>query len=288
MSANAPLQVTKASGEMVPFSVEKLASSLHRAGATREVSEAIANEVLPKLRSGISTKKLYRLAFSLLHHRSQHLAARYRLKQAILDLGPSGFPFERFIARILEHDGYRTKVGAVVQGKCVKHEIDVTADLGDQRFMVECKYHNQPGRICDVKVPLYIHARFQDVEQHVRSIPGNGVHFDQGWLVTNTRFTGDAMRYGQCAGLLMISWDYPAKGSLKDRIDRSGLYPITCLSSLTKAEKERLLELGIVLCRDIVEDPRTLRRADVRPQRIGAVLKEGTDLCAQLELRRKK
>lgn len=288
MVGRAPLQVTKSSGEMVPFSIEKLCASLQRAGASRELSETIANKVLPKLRSGVSTKKVYRFAFSLLHQRSQHLAARYRLKQAILDLGPSGFPFERFIARILEHDGYRTKVGAVVQGRCVRHEIDVTADRSDQRFMVECKYHNQPGRICDVKVPLYIHARFQDVEQQGRSIPGQGVHFDQGWLVTNTRFSVDALRFGQCAGLVMISWDYPTKGSLKDRIDRSGLYPITCLGSLTKAEKGRLLELGVVLCKDIVEDPRSLSKADVRPQRIAAVLKEGAELCASLEMRQKE
>jgi len=284
MAGRTPLQVTKASGEVVPFSIEKLCASLQRAGATRELSETIANEVLPKLRSGVSTKKVYRFAFSLLHQRSQHLAARYRLKQAILDLGPSGFPFERFVARMLEHDGYRAQVGTVAQGRCVDHEIDVTADKGVKRFMVECKYHSQPGKICDVKVPLYIHARFQDVEQHVRSIPGNGVHFDQGWLVTNTRFTGDALRFGQCAGLLMISWDYPAKGSLKDRIDRSGLYPITCLGSLTETEKERLLELGVVLCREVVDDPRLLSKASVRPQRIAAVLKEATELCERLQL----
>lgn len=287
MQHEVPLQITKASGEVVPFSAEKLRASLERAGATREMSGSIASEVLPRLRSGTSTKKLYSIAFGLLHQRSRHLAARYRLKQAILDLGPSGFPFEQFIARILEQDGYRTKVGSIVQGKCVKHEVDVVADRGDQHFMVECKYHNQPGRICDVKVPLYIQARFLDVSQQWRSIPGNGAHFHQGWLVTNTRFTTDALEYGQCAGLVMVSWDHPVKGSLKDRIDRSGLYPITCLGSLTKAEKHRLLELGTVLCREIVEDPSVLGEADVRPQRIAAVLKEGTELCDRLDLHRK-
>lgn len=283
MEARTPLQVTKASGEVVPFSIEKLRSSLQRAGATRELSASIAAEVVPRLRSGISTKEVYRHAFNLLHQRSKHLAARYRLKQAILELGPSGFPFERFVARILEADGYRTAVGTIVQGRCIEHEIDVTAYREDRRSMVECKYHGQAGRVCDVKVPLYISARFKDIAEHETRNAGKGAHFDQGWLVTNTRFTDDALRFGKCAGLMMVSWDHPATGSLKGRIDRSGLYPITCLGSLTRAEKERLLELGLVLCRDIVENPRVLHQAGVRPQRIAAALKEATELCELLE-----
>ncbi len=275
-----PILVTKAGGERVPFDVMKLRGSLERSGATPEMSGHIAEKVLSQLQPGIATRKLYRLAFSLLHKRSKHLAARYRLKQAILELGPTGFPFERFVARILENDGYRTQVGVVVEGKCVKHEVDVIADRDAQHFLVECKYHNTPGRVCDVKVPLYIHARFLDVVECWRKEPGNGRRFHQGWLVTNTRFTGDAVQFGQCAGLRMVGWDHPVKGSLKDRIDRSGLYPLTCLGSLTKAEKERLLEHGLLLARDVVEDPEALARALVRAPRITAVLAEAHELCA--------
>lgn len=273
--------VTKASGQVVPFAPEKLRSSLQRSGATPEMSETILEEILPRLAEGISTKKLYRMAFNLLHQRSKHLAARYRLKQAIMDLGPSGFPFERFIARILEHGGYQVEVGRIVEGKCVKHEVDVIALRGDQHFMVECKYHH-PGRICDVKIPLYIEARFKDVEERWKLIPGHGTKFHQGWLVTNTRFTSDALQYGQCAGLHLMSWDHPMKESLKDRIDRSGLYPLTCLSSLTRAEKQQLLDLGVVLCKEICKDPSLLSRAGVRPARVEAVLNEGAELCATL------
>jgi hypothetical protein len=275
------VSITKASGQVVPFAPEKLRSSLLRSGATPKMSATILEEILPRVVEGISTKKLYRMAFNLLHQRSTHLAARYRLKQAIMDLGPSGFPFERFIARILEHEGYQVEVGRIVEGKCVNHEVDVIALRGDQHFMVECKYHH-PGRICDVKIPLYIQARFKDVEERWKLIPGHGTKFHQGWLVTNTRFTSDALQYGQCAGLHLMSWDHPAKESLKDRIDRSGLYPITCLSSLTRTEKQQLLELGVVLCAEICKDPVLLSRSGVRPARFAAVLKEGAELCATL------
>ncbi len=275
------ISVTKASGERVPFASQKLRSSLQRSGATPEISATILEEIRPRLAEGISTKKLYRMAFNLLHQRSTRLAARYRLKQAIMDLGPSGFPFERFIARLLEQDGYRVEVGSIVEGKCVKHEVDVIALKGEQHFMVECKYHH-PGRICDVKIPLYIQARFKDVEEQWRLIPGHGTKFHQGWLVTNTRFTSDALQYGQCAGLHLVSWDHPVKESLKDRIDRSGLYPLTCLSSLTRTEKQQLLDLGVVLCKEICTEPALLSRAGVRPAKFDAVLKEGAELCATL------
>jgi hypothetical protein len=154
MTPNTSLLITKTSGELVPFDPDKLRRSLLRAAADHDVAERIVANMSARITQGMSTRQLYRMAFGLLHKRSHHAAARYRLKQGILDLGPSGFPFERFIARILEHDGYAVEVGVVVQGQCVSHEVDVVADKGAQHFLVECKYHNSPGRICDVKVPL--------------------------------------------------------------------------------------------------------------------------------------
>lgn len=275
----APLLITKASGDQVPFDRNKLIASLKRAGATEEVARQVADSLLPRVVPGLSTRKLYRMAFGMLRKRSKPTAARYRLKRGILDLGPSGFPFERFVARILEHDGYGAEVGLTVQGRCVAHEVDVVADKGSQRFLVECKYHNTQGRVCDVKVPLYIQARFLDVAEHWHALPGNGARELQGWLVTNTRFTSDALQYGQCAGLRMVSWDHPAKGSLRDRIDRSGLYPLTCLSTITQAEKERLLEQGLVLARELLSAQKELEAALIRAPRLEHVRTEVRELC---------
>lgn len=276
---NTSILITKASGDRVPFDITKLKASMHRSGASEQMAQEIADLLLPKLVPGISTRKLYRMAFGLLHKRSRPAAARYRLKQAIMDLGPTGFPFEQFVARLLERDGYTTQVGVVVQGRCVKHEVDVIADKADRRYVVECKYRNTRGKVSDVKVPLYVRSRFEDVEHNWRREPGGDRRSHQGWVVTNTRFTVDALEYGLCAGLRMVGWDQPAKGSLKDRIDRSGLYPLTCLSTLTKAEKERLLEEGLVLARDLAEQPGALDNAFVRPPRTAKVLAELRELC---------
>lgn len=116
------LIITKASGLKAPFSTEKFKRSLINAGAAEEQAQAIMDELKPKLYEGISTKKIYRIAHNLLRERSGHLAAKYHLKGAIMELGPSGYPFEKFIGEILKQQGYSVTVGVIVKGKCVYHE----------------------------------------------------------------------------------------------------------------------------------------------------------------------
>ncbi len=273
------INITKASGKVVPFSAKKLIQSLQRAGAPEDVASSIAETVANTVSEGMSTKKIYRKAFSLLRSQSGPFAARYHLKAAIMELGPSGYPFEKFIGEILKQLGYDVEVGKIVRGRCVKHEIDVIAQKGKHHFMIECKYHNEPGVFSDVKVPLYIQARFKDIESEWTLIPGHENKFHQAWVVTNTRFSTDALQYGTCAGLKMLSWDYPAKDSLKDLIDNMGLYPLTCLTTLTKAEKKTLLDNGSILCKEISSDPRLLEKAGVKKDRINAVLEESHQLC---------
>jgi hypothetical protein len=274
--------IIKASGEIAVFSEDKLRTSLHRVGATPEQIDSVISEISAKLYEGISTKKIYRLAFNLLKGSSRHLAAKYHLKQAIMELGPSGFPFEKYIAEILRCQGYLTNVCMIVPGQCVKHEVDVIAQMDDQQLMIECKYHNQPGIFCDVKIPLYIQARFKDVESQWKSSKIPGIKIFQGCVVTNTRFSTDAIQYGTCAGLKLIGWDYPAKGSLKEQIDELGLYPITCLTSLTKIEKQHLLDKKIVLCLEIQKDQKILEQLNINASRMDIVMQETHQLCRNL------
>jgi hypothetical protein len=282
------LFVTKSTGEKSRFSAAKLERSLQRAGANKEQIDLILNEINFKLYEGISTKQIYKLAFALLKSNSRHTAARYNLKQAIMELGPSGYPFEKYIAEILNAQGYKTKVGQIIQGKCVTHEIDVIAEKQDHMYMVECKYHNLRGVFCDVKVPMYIQSRFKDVESQLVQINSHSNKFYQGWVVTNTRFSTDALQYGTCAGLNLLSWDYPANKGLREQIDLLGLYPITCLTSLTKAEKQRLLERKIVLCKEIYHNEKLLVSAGVKEARLYTVRKEAQQLCTKLITKKKE
>ena len=157
--------ITKASGEKAPFSPTKLRLSLEKAGAGSAIIDRIVSEIEAQLFEGMSTKKIYSQAFSMLRKHSKPVAGRYKIKQAILELGPTGYPFEKFVGEILKHQGYRTKVGVIIQGHCVSHEIDVEAQKDNRHFMVECKFHNRQGYKCDVKIPLYIKSRFEDVKK---------------------------------------------------------------------------------------------------------------------------
>ncbi|MGE0562755.1 MAG: restriction endonuclease [Flavobacteriales bacterium] len=273
------ISIIKITGEKVIFDSSKLRRSLERSGASDMVIKQTIDEVEASLYEGITTKEIYKKAFALLQKSSRPTAARYKLKKAIYELGPSGFPFEKFVAAILEHEGFQTKTDMIVKGHCVNHEVDVIAEKVEKRFMVECKFHGDQGRFCDVKIPLYIHSRFQDVEKQWRKQDGNESKFHQGWIFTNTRFTSDAIQYGNCSGLMLVGWDQPKRGSLKERIDIAGLHPITCLTTLTNYEKKKLLEKEKVLCMDLCHHPGLLTSIGINEQRHKKILDEAHELC---------
>lgn len=276
-------EVIKASGEREPFNVEKLRSSLSRNGISDSEIDEIIRELNPLFRDGVTTQKIYREAYRLLRKRSARAAGRYKLKEAILELGPTGYPFERFISEIMIHLGFETEVGSIVQGDCVKHEIDVIAHKADQYFLVECKFHNKKENRCNVQVPLYIQSRFLDVKKNWTSQPGHEGQKHTGYVVTNTRFTDDAITYAKCVGLRLLSWDYPSKNGLKDHISRLNLHPVTCLNSLAKAEKDKLLKNDVVLVQQIARDQKILDKTGVDKRKINRIYKEAQEIVREKE-----
>lgn len=266
--------ITKASGEQTSFDVDKLRRSLHCSNADEETINKIIDEVQKNLYHGMPSKKIYQVAFGLLKKQPKPFAARYRLKRAIMELGPSGFPFERYIAEILKHQGYSVKVGGFIKGVCVAHEVDIIAEKKNQFAMIECKFHHSAGYACDIKIPLYIQSRFKDLEQKWKTIQSHDTKVHQGWVVTNTKFSNDAIQYGLCVGLNLLGWDFPKNNSLSNQVDRAGLYPITCLTTLTSHEKQLLLDRKIVLCKDLCDNPELLSITTIVEARKSAVMDE--------------
>nr|WP_313791360.1 restriction endonuclease [Lacinutrix neustonica] len=239
----------------------------------------ILDTVRDELYQGISTKEIYNRAFALLRKKKRLFASKYKLKKAIYELGPTGFPFERFIGAILKYSGYSIEVGKTVQGKCVSHEVDVIANKNNDCTIIECKFHGDQGLNCNVKIPLYIHSRYNDIKTHWELSSRKHSHLTEGWVVTNTRFTKDALQYGKCCGLYLLSWDYPENNGLKDRIDRLALYPITVSTLLTNREKQFLLSRDVVLCRDLIGDAFYLDHLGVSELRKEKILNEINQLC---------
>ena len=272
--------ITKASGEVVEFLPDKLQRSLKRTGADQQTIKEIINLVKAELYPGITTKEIYNRAFNLLKKKKSYFASKYKLKKAIYELGPTGFPFEKFVSAILNYSGYTTNVNKILKGKCISHEIDVIAQKGNETTIIECKFHSEQGLNCNVKIPLYINSRYRDVKQEWIADSKNVTLLSKGWLVTNTRFTSDALKYGLCSNLYLISWDYPKNNGLKDRIDRLGLYPITVSTLLSSKEKQFLLGRGLVLCRELLQNKYYLDHLGISEIRKEKILKEITQLCS--------
>ena len=270
--------MVKASGDRVIFDQDKLIRSLDKAGAGQDIITDVLSGLENQLYDGITTKKIYRQAYKILNKLSKRGAGRYKLKEAIFELGPSGYPFEIFVGELLKNQGYRVEVGIIVQGKCVKHEVDVVAENEHNHFIVECKFHSAPNKKSNVVVPLYIHSRFRDIVANMQHLPGYETKLHQSWLVTNTRFTSDAIDYGKCSGMNMISWDYPHESNLSKRVSRSGIHPVTSLSCLKRAEKQKLLALGIVTCHILLDNRKQLIDLGFTEKRVNNVFLQANHL----------
>ena len=260
--------VIKNSEEREYYSVDKLRVSLRSCGATNNQVNVIINQVNSQIYNGITTNEIYKKAFSILKKLDRTFASRYSLKRAIFELGPTGYPFERLISALLKEKGYKTRVGVVLQGNCVSHEVDVLAEKDGIAYVIECKFHSDSRATCNVKVPLYINSRFLDVQKHWNGYSNNGSHLKQGWLVTNTRFTKDATDYGKCIGLTLLSWDYPKGNGIKTNIDSYSLYPVTALTTLTKKEKQQLITTDVILIKELYNNTQVLQNLNISANRI--------------------
>lgn len=266
--------VVKADGTRELFDVTKLEHSLKKAGTPTKTVEQIVDHIKTHLTEDITTQEIYKHAFELLHKDEKPIAIKYSLKKAIMDLGPSGFPFEDFVAEIFRQRGYKAETGKIVKGFCVEHEIDVVAWNKEKLLMVEAKFHNEPGVKSDLKVALYVKARFDDLIKMDFDYDGKR-KLDEGWLVTNTKFTSTAIEYGSCqGGMRMIGWNYPPIGNLHDMILESKLHPLTCLLSLNGREKKSLLDKGIVLCKSLLENRNLLTDIGLNEDQVKNVLEE--------------
>jgi len=273
------ISIIKNSGESVEFDSDKLKKSLLQSGATQVDADFVTNYITSNIEDGMSTRKVYKLAYKLLKKQSTKVAGKYRLKKAIFNMGPTGYPFENLVGELIKIMGYTTETGITLYGKCVSHEVDVFAKKQGTTVFVECKFHNDARRKSDVKVSLYVNSRFHDLKNKYK-LDTDNQHIYEGWLVTNTRFTTDAIEYGTCAGLKMISWDYPAKGNLRQLIDSSGFHPITTMQSITKKEKSVLLENKVILCRHMANQKVLLGKMGISNNRISKIITEANQISA--------
>lgn len=265
--------ITKATGEREPFDPEKLRASLTKARASEEMSNKIIERIMLGLKEGMSTKEIYAHAFELLAQEHKPAAVRYSLRKALLEMGPTGFPFEKLVAEILHTKGFETTTEFTAQGRCVEHEIDVTAWNNEKLIMIEAKFHNEFGLKSDLKTVLYVDSRWDDLREEEFDF-GKKRKLDEGWLVTNTKFTDQAIKYAKCKKMKLVGWGYPQQGNLENLIEETGLHPITVLNTLSNQEQRELMELGIIHIKQLKENADIAKQAIKKNSDLEETLKE--------------
>jgi hypothetical protein len=275
------VNIIKSSGKSEQFEIQKLVNSLARSGAPSDVALDIAREVEKNISPSFHTKAIYRLARKLLRQYNRASGMKYSLKKALYELGPSGYPFEKYIARILKVNGYSVEVNKIMEGYCVKHEVDVFARREDEHCIIECKYHSNAGTSTDVKIALYVHSRVEDIRKACEQYPEDRGKTHQGWLVTNTRCTTDAVKYAECVGLRILSWRYPLKESLEKMIDDKKLYPVTVLPAARKRNLELLFLNDFILVQDIsgLDGQTFFHRSGLDAETASELKKQADELC---------
>lgn len=231
--------IFKANGTQENFSSAKLKRSLERAGLQPSDCDEITSTVKHSMIPGDRTKDIYDRCVSLLHKRSPIAAVNYSLKRALFDLGPSGHPFETYVARYFNQLGYKTMTRQKIRGHLVTHEVDVVGNRLGEFVFVECKFHNRAGIKNDIKVALYVKARRDDLG--VKNF----------YLASNTAFTVDAITYAKGSGIHLLGVNAPTEHSFFDQIIERRLYPITSLRRLPRRIRDELLIRDVVLAQEV-------------------------------------
>ena len=272
--------IVKADGTVERFDPEKLMLSLKRSGAGSHTAERIAETITSSVGFEVSSSEIYTKAFAMLRREARPAAARYALRRALLEFGPSGHPFEDFVAELFIAEGWQVERRKIIKGKCVEHETDMYATRngpnGVETIAAELKYHNDAFYKTDLKTALYVKARFDDIwncDPKTQSCP-----IDRGMLITNTKFTSQAVAYAMCSGVELLGWSFPETATLYDRIVAAGIYPVSTLTSLKHSEKKLLINKGIVTSAMIPGNRDALRAAGIPAERIGAILSETQSL----------
>lgn len=244
---SAQITVIKRDGSEVLFDDMRVLRSMERSGVPKELHDQVLQHIKERVQKDntITTDEIFYHIREFLVGKDKGSAQRFNLRQGIFELGPTGFPFEKYLAKVFSDQGYKAETDLTLQGECVSHEIDILLEKDGKREIVEAKFHNQKFGKTDVQVLLYTYARFLDVKG-----PNN---IDNVWVATNTKLTTDAIAYAKCKGIKVLAWNYPEVDNLQNFVEKPKMYPLTVLTDLSGEDKKRLIDNNIVLACDFIK-----------------------------------
>ena len=271
------------SGEKEIFSKEKVFNSALKVGASKELAEEVATTIRKEIYPGMTTTEIYDRVIEILEKQYPPGSIRYRLKEAIGQLGPSGYPFEKYIAGIFQRLGFTVLINQVVQGTCVNHEIDIVALEKKYCLMGECKYHTASGKKTELRIGLHHYARFLDIElgdyckTKFKNLKPRPI------IITNNKFTNQLIKYAECVGLDLLGWKYPRGSGLEYIIESEKFYPITILPSFKNNLLEVFSKEKIMLAQDLLnKDPiKYAKKLKLPSKKVSHLIKEAELLFSE-------
>lgn len=273
------IKVVKFNGEKEPFSVNKVYSSAMRAGASSSLARRISGEIEKEVYQDITTGEIFKKVKDRLKKENFKSALRFSLKDAMKKLGPAGFLFEDFARKVLSRYGMDVKTSMILQGKCSRHEIDFLAEKENIVYIGECKYRNNAGDKVDVNVCLKSFAILDDVKNSGR-FGDKEVNF---LIVTNSKFTDEAIRYSSCKKMELLGWNYPKNQGLEDMVEERKLYPVTILSSFKGYLAEALKRERVMLVEDVLSlnMDKFIKRANIPEKQMESLKREAEILLGE-------
>ncbi len=268
------IYVTKSDGTRQLFDREKVIRTCLRMDASRKTAIKVVEEVEKSLHDGIPTSKILQMTLRFL--RFYKPAIRYLLDlRRGLSLMDSKPEFERFVQILLTQNGFEVSPNRLVTGKCVEHEVDAIAKKAGITYFVEAKHHINYHTPTGLDESRIARAILEDVTEGFQY--GNfNLKIDRAMIVTNTRYSEHARRYGKCRKILQIGWSSPANLSLQNMIEERNCYPISCLRGLKNETKTKLVNSGIVLIKQLFEDklPMLARKTGVQQETLKQIIKK--------------
>lgn len=243
-------KVVKKKGIKEPFATEKLCDSMTMVGASPELAQQICSIVDESIESGSSTDKIFTTTRRYLKEFNPKIAALYALERGLGALGPSGFIFEQYVAALFEEMGYHVQTNIYAEGEGVTHEIDVWAEKGNVVYIIEAKYRNDYDSKTHINQVMYADARLHDIRRQAHK-KGDTREFYM-WVVTNTRFTDNAINYVAFRDIQLMGWDYPKYINLKKIVSEKKLYPVTILPSVNQKILRGFSANGVILVKSLI------------------------------------
>lgn len=277
------VSVRKADGFSQLFDREKVVRTCMRMGASRQLALEVAEKVECRVYEGTPTAKVLQLIFRFMNKEKPGVAQLFDLRKG-LSLMVSKPEFEVFVRVLLTHHGFEVSSNQILKGRCGEHEVDAIARKEGVTYFVEAKHHLSYHALTGLDESRIARAVLEDVSEGFQM--GNAdSKMDNAMIVTNTRYSEHAIRYGACRGLLQIGWNFPPSRGLENMIEEKKLHPLSCLRGLRVEDRLRLADFGFVFIKQLLDEDEIAlaRKTGLKHDTIREIMEKAQSSASTLE-----